>query len=60
MNVLAGDMSFVGTRPEATKYVNDILPEKMKYNLESIRKFSFWRDVRTMFGTVATVLGKKY
>lgn len=103
LDVLAGDMSFVGTRPEATKYVkkyskemmatlllpagitseasirykdeaklldaaedvdqvyvNDILPQKMKYNLESIRKFSFLREIRTMFRTVATVLGKEY
>lgn len=103
LDVLAGDMSFVGIRPEATKYVkkyskemmatlllpagitseasirykdeaklldaaedvdqvyvNDILPQKMKYNLESIRKFSFLREIRTMFRTVATVLGKEY
>ena len=99
LNVLTGDMSFVGTRPEAEKYVerytpemmatlllpagitseasilykdeaelleaaddvdevyvNEILPEKMKYNLKSIKKFSFLADIRTMFRTVFAVL----
>ena len=99
INVFLGDMSFVGTRPEAIRYVesytsemyatlllpagvtseasiaykdeaklleeaddvddvyvNDILPEKMKYNLESIKKFSFWADIRTMFRTVIAVI----
>ena len=100
-DVLSGDMSFVGTRPEATKYVEKysnemlatlllpagitseasirykdeaklldvaedvdyayiekVLPEKMKYNLESIRKFNFVSDVITMLWTVRAVLGK--
>ena len=98
-DVLAGNMSFVGTRPEATKYVRkytkemratllmpagitseasihykdeaklldaaedvdrvyveQILPEKMKYNLDSIRKFSFWREIQTMVRTVLAVI----
>ena len=102
-NVLKGEMSFVGTRPEAVKYVewykpeynatllmpagitseasirykdedkmlsnaNDvdnvyvekILPEKMKWNLESIRRFRFLREILTMFRTVLAVLGKEY
>ena len=102
-DVLSGNMSFVGTRPEAVKYVekytdemkatlllpagitseasirykdeaqlldaaanvddvymNEVLPEKMKYNLESIRNFSFWGDIATMFRTVAAVAGKEY
>ena len=102
-DVLLGDMSFVGTRPEAVKYVErylpefnatllmpagitseasirykdedkllkdttnvddvyveQILPAKMKWNLESIRRFSFGRDILTMFRTVAAVLGKEY
>ncbi len=102
-DVLAGDMSFVGTRPEATKYVKcytkemyatlllpagitseasirykdeakfldvaddvdkvyveDVLPDKMKYNLRSIKKFSIWSDLRTMIRTVFAVLGKDY
>lgn len=37
-------------------YVNDILPEKMKYNLEAIEKFNFFSDVKTMFRTVIAVL----
>ena len=102
-DVLSGNMSFVGTRPEAVKYVekytdemkatlllpagitseasirykdeaqlldaaanvddvymNEVLPQKMKYNLESIRNFSFWGDIATMFRTVAAVAGKEY
>lgn len=102
-DLLSGNMSFVGTRPEAVKYVEkykneyyatlllpagitseasirykdeaelldeaddidrvyveDVLPEKMKYNLESIRKFSFIREIATMFRTLFTVLGKEY
>ncbi|MDD6147419.1 MAG: sugar transferase [Lachnospiraceae bacterium] len=103
IDVLIGNMSFVGTRPEATKYVEKysnemdatlllpagitseasirykdeaelldaaddvdrvyiekVLPEKMKYNLQSIRKFSFWGEIVTMFRTVFAVLGKDY
>ncbi len=103
LDVLSGDMSFVGTRPEAVKYVdnynpeynatllmpagitseasirykdedklldgasdvdsvyqNQVLPEKMKWNLESIKRFSFFQDILTMFRTVAAVLGKEY
>lgn len=99
LDVLAGNMSFVGTRPEATKYVKKytkemratllmpagitseasirykdeaelldaaddvdkvyvekVLPEKMKYNLESIRKFSLWRELMTMIKTVLVIL----
>ena len=102
-DVIQGTMSFVGTRPEAVKYVkcykpeyyatllmpagitseasirykdedkllnaaNDvdrvyldmILPEKMKWNLESVRRFRFLRDISTMFKTIIAVLGKDY
>lgn len=98
-DVLAGDMSFVGTRPEATKYVKkytkemratlllpagitseasihykneaelldaaddvdkvyieQVLPSKMKYNLESIRRFSFGGEIVTMMRTVLAVV----
>ena len=99
LDVLSGDMSFVGTRPEAAKYVRKytkemratlllpagitseasirykdeakmlneaenadevyvkkILPEKMKYNLESIMKFGFLRDIKMMLLTVSAIL----
>lgn len=102
-DVFAGNMSFVGTRPEAVKYVeqyrpeyyatlllpagisseasirykdedkllNDaddvdkvyieqVLPEKMKWNLKSIRDFSLAHDLTTMGRTVLAVLGKNY
>jgi len=103
IDVLTGNMSFVGTRPEATKYVKqyskemnatlllpagitseasirykdeaellnaaddvdrvyvqEVLPGKMKYNLQSIRHFSFLGEIATMFRTVLAVLGKEY
>lgn len=41
-------------------YVRQILPGKMRYNLQAIREFSFWTDIRTMFRTVLAVLGKEY
>ena len=105
-DVLEGNMRFVGTRPEAVKYVdqynhynkaymatlllpagitseasirykdeaelldnvNDVdkvymeqvLPGKMKWNLNSIKHFSFISDITTMFRTVFAVLGKDY
>lgn len=102
-DVIAGDMSFVGTRPEAVKYVEryeaeynatllipagitseasirykdedkllnaaddvdevyvrKVLPSKMKWNLNSIEEFSFFRDILTMFRTIFAVLGKDY
>ena len=86
-NILTGDMTFVGTRPEVEKYVahytnemkatlllpagvtsrasieyadevyiHQVLPEKMKYNLKAIEKFSFFEDIKTMFATVAAVI----
>ena len=103
INVLKGEMTFVGTRPEVKKYVDkytdemkatllmpagitsvasikykdedeildgakqkgkdidlayveDVLPEKMKYNLEYISKFSFWHDIKVCIDTVIGVL----
>ncbi len=98
-NVLLGDMSFVGTRPEVERYVdrytdemnatllmpagitslasikfkdeeklldgandpdnvyvNTVLPQKMKYNLEYIKKFNFFYDIKLMFMTFFAVL----
>lgn len=103
LDVITGDMSFVGTRPEAVKYVekyepeynatllmsagitseasirykdedkllnaaqnvddvyiNQVLPAKMVWNLESIRRFRFLREILTMLRTVLAVLGKDY
>ena len=37
-------------------YINDVLPEKMKYNLNSIKEFSFFKEITTMFRTVFAVL----
>lgn len=37
-------------------YINEVLPEKMKYNLNSIKEFSFFKEIATMFRTVFTVL----
>lgn len=102
-DVLEGTMSFVGTRPEAVKYVEQyqpefnatlllpagitseaairykdeaklldaaddvdkvyveqVLPEKMNWNLKAIQQFSLSKDYATMFRTVFAVLGKEY
>lgn len=99
LNILTGDMTFVGTRPEVKKYVNhytkemmatlllpagvtslasiyykdeaklldrsnnpdktyveEVLPGKMKYNLQSIREFNFFEDIKTMLKTVVAVI----
>ena len=36
-------------------YINEILPAKMKYNLNSIKEFSFFKDIGVLFKTVAAV-----
>lgn len=102
-DLISGNMSFVGTRPEAVKYVEkykpeffatlllpagitseasirykdeaelldaaedvdrvyveEVLPGKMKYNLDSIKNFSFFGEIATMFRTVFAILGKDY
>ena len=38
-------------------YVHEVLPGKMKYNLEELKNFSFLSDIKTMFRTVFAVLG---
>ena len=101
-NVLFGDMSFVGTRPEVKKYVDmytdemlatllmpagitsvasieykdeenkiaqlqeegksideayrdEVLPGKMKYNLEYIKQFSIWQDLKICAKTILEI-----
>ena len=41
-------------------YVEEILPVKMYYNLKSMERFGFWREIGVMVKTVFAVLGKKY
>ena len=41
-------------------YIEKILPAKMYYNLKGIAHFSLLGDVKAMFMTVLTVLGKEY
>ena len=38
-------------------YIREVLPGKMKYNLEALKNFSFLSDIKTMFRTVLAVLG---
>lgn len=40
-------------------YINVILPEKMKYNLEYIRNFSFSSDIKLIIKTVAEVFSSR-
>ena len=37
-------------------YVQKVLPEKMAYNLEYIKEFGFFKDIKLMFKTVASVV----
>mgnify|MGYP003466644305 CR=1 FL=1 len=37
-------------------YINEVLPEKMKYNLEALKNFSFFGDIKIMFQTVLAVM----
>ena len=41
-------------------YIEQVLPAKMVWNLESVRRFRFLREILTMFRTVLAVLGKDY
>lgn len=41
-------------------YIEEILPQKMYYNLKGIEEFSFFGDIKVMFMTVFAVLGKEY
>ncbi len=39
-------------------YINQVLPEKMNYNLQSIEEFSFWRELAVMLQTLIAVVKK--
>lgn len=41
-------------------YIEQVLPQKMKHNLESILTFSIFGDIKIMFMTVAAMFGKEY
>ena len=41
-------------------YVERVLPEKMYYNLDAVKKFGFWGDIKVLWMTVFAVLGKEY
>lgn len=99
IDILQGNMSFVGTRPEVTKYVEQytpemlatlllpagvtseasieykdeerlladaknadktyvevVLPQKMEWNLKSLKEFSFGKELLTMVKTVLAVV----
>lgn len=45
-----------GAKDVDKTYVEEILPQKMNYNLEDIKKFSFGRDIKIMFQTVFVLL----
>ena len=42
------------------KYINEILPIKMKYNLSELLNFGFWHDIKLCFMTIFGVCGKEY
>ena len=41
-------------------YTEQVIPAKMEWNLESIERFRFLREILTMMRTVLAVLGKEY
>lgn len=86
INILKGEMSFIGPRPWITDYYenmteeqrhrNDVLPgitglaqakgrnnitifDKINYDLEYVKNYSFIQDVKIVFLTIKTVLSKE-
>ena len=49
-----------GAKDADKVYVEQILPEKMKYNLQELKEFNFWKDIKIMFMTVLVMFGKEY
>lgn len=49
-----------GAEEPDTVYIETVLPQKMRYNLQSLLHFSFWGDIRTMWRTCMAVCGKVY
>lgn len=37
-------------------YINEVLPQKMKYNLQYTKEFGFWYDIKIMLKTVKEVI----
>lgn len=54
------DELLAGARDVDKTYVEQVLPGKMRYNLQGIKNFSFFGDIKLMFMTVFAVLGKDY
>lgn len=55
------EAKLLDTKDDVDKvYLEQILPEKMHFNLKQIEKFSLWNDIRLMFMTVLSILGKEY
>ena len=48
-----------GRDPEGV-YVNEVLPEKMHYNLKALREYGFWQDIKILFMTFFSLCGKEY
>lgn len=47
-------------RDPGAVYTGEILPVKMRWNLDSISRFSFFGEIATMFKTLLAVLEKEY
>lgn len=54
------DALLFGAEDPDLVYTKEILPAKMRYNLLSIKRFGFFRDIGVMVKTVFAVLGKEY
>ena len=41
-------------------YIENVLPEKMKWNLKGLERFNFFLDIKLMFMTFFSICGKDY